>query len=51
MKIWDNFVVFWYKRFKSGYLIDVVFCSIGLCDSIYLYVLSRKKLFLEKFEV
>lgn len=51
MKIWDNFAVFRYKRSKSGYLIDVVLCSIGLRDSTHSYVLSRKKLFLEKSEV
>lgn len=51
MKILDNFAVFRYKRSKSGYLIDVVLCSIGLRDSTHSYVLSRKKLFLEKSEV
>lgn len=43
MKILDNFAVFRYKRSKSGYLIDVVLCSIGLRDSTHSYVLSRKK--------
>lgn len=43
LKIWDNFAVFRYKRSKSGYLIDVVLCSIGLRDSTHSYVLSRKK--------
>lgn len=51
MKIWDNFAVFRYKRSKSGYLIDVELYSIGLRDSTHSYVLSRKKLFLEKSEV
>lgn len=51
LKIWDNFAVFRYKRSKSGYLIDVELCSIGLRDSTHSYVLSRKKLFLEKSEV
>lgn len=51
MKIWNNFAVFRYKRSKSGYLIDVELCSIGLRDSTHSYVLSRKKLFLEKSEV
>lgn len=51
MKIWDNFAVFRYKRSKSGYFIDVELCSIGLRDSTHSYVLSRKKLFLEKSEV
>lgn len=52
MKILDNFAVFRYKRSKSGYLIDVVLCSIGLRDSTHSYVLkAEKKLFLEKSEV
>lgn len=43
MKIWDNFAVFRYKRSKSGYLIDVVLCSIGLRDSTHSYGLEQKK--------
>lgn len=43
MKIWDNFAVFRYKRSKSGYLIDVVLCSIGLRDSTHSYVLKAEK--------
>lgn len=44
MKIWDNFAVFRYKRSKSGYLIDVVLCSIGLRDSTHSYVLKAEKI-------
>lgn len=43
MKIWDNFAVFRYKRSKSGYLIDVELCSIGLRDSTHSYVLKAEK--------